>query len=189
MPSQTEITALLDGWRRGDRRASERAAEWIYPHLHRLAGARLGGDDSPASLATTDLVHEAYLRLGEQRARWVSREQFFAIASRVVRRVVADHVRRRNRLKRGGGRARVTLDGVHLAEVARGADVLAVDSALERLEEIDPVAVRVVEMRFFAGMGWVEIAQALEVSESTVGRRWRFARAWLRRQLGSRDDA
>ncbi len=176
-----QITELLDLWQRGDQQAGEALIEWLYPHLHRLAGSRLA--EEPISLETTDLVHDAYLRLREQRAGWLSREQFFAIAARVVRRVIVDHLRTRNRVKRGGGWARVTLDRAQLAGIPKHADLLAIHQALEQLEAVDAEAVHIVEMRFFAGMTTDEVARALGTSPSTIGRRWRFARAWLGKHL------
>ena len=183
-----EITQLLVGWQHGDMQASEELVEWLYPQLCRVAAAKLANEGAPISLDTTDLVHEAYLRLREQRSAWANREQFFAIAARVVRWIIVDHARNRKRVKRGGDLARVTLDRTRLGELPKHVDLLAIHQALEQLAIIDDEAVRVVEMRFFAGMTNEEVALALGTSPSTIGRRWRFARAWLEKHLARAHD-
>ena len=183
MPSDP-ITHLLGRWQDGDPGAERELMELVYPDLRRLAGSRLS-DRGRITLEATDLVHEAYLRLGAQRSDWVSREQFFAIAARVMRRIVVDHLRSRSRQKRGGEAETVTLRTAALASGPRSVDLMALEHALEELAAIDGEAVRIVEMRFFAGMSTDEIAVALGTSLSTVSRRWRFARAWLERELRS----
>jgi RNA polymerase sigma factor (TIGR02999 family) len=154
----------------------------VYPDLRRLAASRLSGAGR-ITLAPTDLVHEAYLLLASQRSAWLNREQFFAIAARAMRRIVLDHVRERGRLKRGGDRQRVTLDTAILGGRGPSMDFMDLEQALDQLGEIDPECVRIVEMRFFAGMTTAEVSSALGASPSTIGRRWRFARAWLEREL------
>ena len=154
----------------------------VYPSLQRIAGSRLAGAGD-VTLDATELVHEAYLRLGEQRSEWRSREQFFAIAARVMRRIVIDHLRRRERVKRGGGQQKVALHTGILVGEPFDLDLMALDDALSELAAVDESAVRVVEMRFFSGMKTEEIASSLRTSPSTVERRWRFARAWLERRL------
>jgi RNA polymerase sigma factor (TIGR02999 family) len=156
-----------------------------------LAAARLADERPGQTLQPTALVHEAYLRLVDQRrARWESRAQFFAVAAQAMRRVLVDHARGRRRAKRGGGAALVTLtdvdatsDGASASSDIGGVDALALDEALTRFAAIDPAKARLVELRFFAGLSIPEAAAALGVSPATVGREWAVARAWLRREL------
>lgn len=156
----------------------------VYGRLQRIAAGQLRRELGDAALQTASLVHETYLQLSRQPGlAWRSREHFFAFASRVMRRVLVDHARRRRRAKRGGGKDHVTLaeataESAEAPEPSRD-DVLAVHEALEALEAIDPDRALLVELRFFGGFSVAETATALEVSEATVQRRWRVARAWL----------
>jgi RNA polymerase sigma factor (TIGR02999 family) len=191
------VTELLRAWGAGDARASESLVRLVYAELRRQAQLALRREDEGHTLQPTALVHEAWLRLGDQQdARWESRTQFFAIAAQMMRRVLLDHARARHALKRGGnggGAVQVSLgDGNFFAEggarPAEGSpidpvDVIALDDALERLAMLDPQKARLVELRYFAGLSIPETAAALGVSTATVGREWAIARMWLRREL------
>jgi RNA polymerase sigma factor (TIGR02999 family) len=189
------ITELLKAWGAGDRHASEQLAPLIYEELRRQARHALRHEGEGHTLQPTALVHEAWLRLdGQQRAHWQSRTQFFAVAAQMMRRVLVDHARGRQALKRGGDQVQVTLGGVdselaasavstNAAEGMQAVDLLALDEALARLATIDPTKARLVELRYFAGLSIPEAAVALGISAATVGREWAVARMWLRREL------
>jgi RNA polymerase sigma factor (TIGR02999 family) len=156
----------------------------IYQSLHELAARQLANQRAN-SLQPTALVHEAWLRIARlQEVRGEQRAQFFALAGKAMRSVVIDHARRRQAKKRGGGGAAASLDGLAAKHGAPDLDVLAVGEALARLEAIDPELVRVVDQMFFCGHTAAETAELLGSSTRTVERRWRFARAWLRDELG-----
>jgi len=186
-----EVTALLVAWRAGQPDAAERLFVAVYDDLRRVARGQLRRGRAGMTLSTTALVHEAYLRLVDQpRTDWADRAQFFAIASRVMRRVLIDHARRRQAAKRGGARVPVTLGGADGADDAasrladeRADTLLAVDSALTRLAEREARLARVVECRFFGGMSDAETGQVLGITERTVQRDWTKAKDWLYREL------
>jgi RNA polymerase sigma factor (TIGR02999 family) len=155
----------------------------LYDRLHAMAAAVLRSERPDHTLSATALVHEAYLRLPEPgRVEWQDRGHFMAVACRVMRRVLVDHARRRAAAKRGGGE-RVTLRDDLAALPDRTLEILSLDEALSRLETLDERQARVVEMRFFSGLEVDEIGRVLGVSEATVKRDWRFARAWLLAEL------
>lgn len=182
--SSADLTELLGAWQDGDGAAFERVAEIVYDDLRQIASRQLNGERPDHTLQTTGLVHEAYLRLVDQRrAHWHSRLHFFAVAARVMRRILVDHARGRQSLKRGGHLQRISLSSELEIGVERPAPLLDVDEALARLEDVDPRLSQVVELRFFAGLTSREIADLLGISAATVGRRWRAARAWLYRHL------
>ncbi len=178
------MTELLLAWSAGDRAALDRLLPLVYGELRQIA-ARARRRESPGqTLQTTALVHEAYLRLVDQRrAQWQGRSQFFAVAAQAMRRILVDEARRRGAEKRGGGKPLQLLDG-HDAAIAVDEEVLAVDAAVDALDQVDPDLARLVEMRFFAGFTVDETAELLGVSPATVGREWAAARAWLQRELG-----
>lgn len=181
-----EVTALLQAWSGGDREAGDRLFARVYRRLHRLAAHRLAREPSPDLLQTTDLMHEAYLRLASQRqVTWRNRAHFFAVAARLIRRILLDQAKHRKRHKRGAGAAHVPLDAVDPGGPGPDLDLMALAEALDRLAEIDPLAVRVVRLRYFAGLSLEEVAEVLGVGRATVVRSWRFARAWLGRQLAA----
>jgi RNA polymerase sigma factor (TIGR02999 family) len=156
----------------------------VYDVLHRIAHHKLARERVGHTFATTDLVHEAYLKLVRlDRIEWHGRAHFFAIAARAMRNILVDHALRRNADKRGGGDATVALHDDLAIDEASGSDLLAIHAALERLEAIDARQSRVVECRFFAGMSIDETADALGVSPASVKRDWTLARAWLNREL------
>lgn len=185
-----DITGLLMAWRAGDEGALNDLVPIVYGELRRQARRALRREAEGHTLQPTALVHEAYLRLIDQRrAHWESRTQFFAVAARVMRRVLVDHARTRRRAKRGGGATQVTLAEVAVSEGpavdmdATSVDALDLDEALTRFAALDPDKARLVELRYFAGLSIPEAAAALGVSAATVGREWAVARAWLRREL------
>lgn len=180
----TEITRILQEVRARTPGAPEQLAAALYDELRAVAKRDLANERADHTLQPTALVNEAWMRLVHGRADgFENRAHFFAAASTVIRRILADHARRRRAEKRGGARARVPLEDVEVGAAVRTEDVLALDEALERLAAFAPEQARIVEMRFFGGLTTPELARALDVSESTVERHWRVARAWLRSEL------
>lgn len=184
MLERSDITALLEAHAGGDRRAFDQAVALVYPELRRVARGQRRGSPPGATLDTTAIVHEAYLKLirGAQ-PDWQSRGHFLAVAATAMRQVAVDHVRARRRTKRGGDRARVDLEEATVAEQRQMDEILAVHDALEKLATADPRLVRVVECRYFAGMSEPETAKALDLSLSSVQRAWRTAKRTLRKGL------
>lgn len=180
------ITGMLREIERGDRAAVDRLFAVVYDELHRLARRQLRSAPSQQTLSTTALVHEAYLKLSTD-ADWSTRDRyhFFSLTARAMRQILIDHVRRRTRKKRGGRDAALSLDTDALAAAGRGEEMLALDDALRRLEADDADLARVVEWRFFGGLSVAEIAETLAVSDRTIKRRWRIARAFLYRELSA----
>jgi RNA polymerase sigma factor (TIGR02999 family) len=184
--SHRDITVLLRRISSGDRSAEEALLPVIYTELKRIASRHLRGERSGHTLQTTDLVHEAYIKLVPGAlADWESRNHFFAMAARVMRNILVDRARRNSALKRGGNRpADVPLDqGLAFGDDSRPESILALNDALERLEKQDARQSKIVEMRFFGGMTEEEIAQVLGVSSRTVKREWVVAKAWLYGEL------
>lgn len=179
-----EVSRLLDAWRGGEDSALDRLMPLVYDELHALAHRQLRGERDGHTLQTTALLHEACLRLMGSNVAWEGRVHFFAVAARAMRRVLVDHARGLHREKRGGGATAITLDD-NLASRARGSDLLDLDEALERLAARDERKARVIELHYFGGLEYTEIGQALGISEATVNRDLRMARAWLQRELGS----
>lgn len=182
--AQETITELLAKWRAGDRSAAERVFPLVYDELRRIAAHQLGQERGAHTLQPTAIVHEAYMRLVAQPGLdWPSRGHFFAFSAHLIRRVLVDYARRRNRAKRGGLAQRVPLlEGAELVlEVPpeTGPDLIALDAALSDLEKVDPRKAAVVELKFFAGLTLEEIAEQLDTSAETVSREWRRARSWL----------
>ena len=184
MLPQRDVTQLLQQWQAGDAAAVDQLMPLVYDELRRLAHHHLKGERSGHTLSTTALVHEAYLNMiGQAPAPWQDRTHFFAIASRVMRRVLIWYARKRNAAKRGGGQANVALDEEAVLSDDRLEELLALNHALERLEAMDPRLCRVVECRYFGGLSIPETAEVLAISPATVKRDWQTARAWLRRAL------
>jgi len=187
-----DVTSLLLRYADGETTAFDRLLPLVYEELQRLARHhryRWGSPD-PRAPGTTSLVHEAYARLVDlDRTDWECRGQFFSLASRAMRSVLIDNARWHAREKRGGDRREVTLKEAPLVSSQRSAELLDLDTALDRLEEEDPRLARIIECRFFGGLTIPETAEAVGVSEATVKRGWNLARAWLYRELkGERDD-
>lgn len=188
MSTQQEITRLLVALREGDQNAVDGLLPLLYGELHAMAHRQLSHNRFNQTLNTTALVHEAYLKLVDaEGARFEDRNHFFAVSARAMRQIVIDYARRRHAQKRGGGAAHTLLDddldGSALQVDAQAETLLALDEALSRLAEVDPRLVQVVEMRFFGGLSVEEVARALGVSEVTVKRDTRAARAFLRREM------
>ena len=183
-PSPPNVTQLLRNWSDGDKQAQEKLFQVVYNELHRQAARYLRNEQAGLSLQTTDLIHEAYLRLiDQQHVEWQNRLHFFAIAAKVMRRILVDHVRSRQAAKRGGSDIRLPLEDAMIVSPARDLDLLALDEALTRLAAIDSQQSQIVELRFFSGLSVEETANVVDVSERTVKRDWNVAKAWLRREL------
>lgn len=183
MAELPDITALLLAWPDGGEAARSQLIEVLYEELRRIARRQLRRERPDHSLTPTALVHEAYLKLVDQRrVHWQSRAQFFGVAARVMRRVLVDYARARATAKRNRA-ANVALQPIDMPTLPASMDILALDAALEKLGRVDPRQSRLVEMRFFAGLTVEETAAALEVAPITVKRDWALARAWLFREL------
>jgi RNA polymerase sigma factor (TIGR02999 family) len=183
MTGDADVTALLVAWGDGDETARSRLMDAVYDELRRVARRHLRRERDEHSLAPTALVHEAYLRLVDQRrVRWQSRAHFFGIAAQLMRRILVDHARSRAAAKRGSDRT-VVLEGLEMETAPLDVDVLALDAALDRLAAVDARQSRLVELRFFAGLTVEETAAALDIAPITVKRDWAHARAWLFREL------
>jgi RNA polymerase sigma factor (TIGR02999 family) len=183
-PKET-VTILLQAWGRGDRSALDALLPLVYGELRRKAAWYMRQQPVGHTLQTTELVHEAFLRLVDLPAvEWQGRGQFYYVAAKAMRSILVDHARARGALKRGRGRQQVTLGAADEALGSKPAiEVLDLDEALGRLAELDPEQCRLVELRYFAGLSIEEAAEALGTSPATVKRQWRVARAWLNREL------
>jgi RNA polymerase sigma factor (TIGR02999 family) len=178
-----DATALLLAWDHEGEDARSRLIELLYGELRRIAQRSLRRERPDHSLTPTALVHEAYLKLIDQRrVHWQNRAHFFAVAARLMRRILVDHARARGTAKRGGG-SKVALEEADAATAPLDADLLALDAAIEKLGRLDPDQSRLVELRFFGGLTVDETAAVLGVAPITVKRRWALARAWLFREL------
>jgi len=176
------VTKMLVAWGEGDDSARDELIPVVYDQLRRIARRRLRGERAGHSLQTTDLINEAYLRLDDQSVSWRSRTHFFGIAARLMRQILVDHARSRQRLKRGQDPDIVSLSSAGEIE-EEASDLLALNEALETLSELDPQRSKIVELRFFGGLTIEETAEVMQVSTPTVERGWRAARAWLQTQL------
>jgi len=185
--SVPDVTALLLAWPTGDEQIGEQLVRAVYTELHRQAERAMRRESPSHTLQPTALVHEAWLRLIDQRrVAWRNRAHFFGVAAQLMRRILVDHARGRLSAKRGGGMQWISLSEAAPA-VSDGssdvADILALHEAIERLAALDPGAARVVELRYFGGLTIEETAEALGLSPATVKRDWALTRAWLRREL------
>lgn len=178
--SEETITQLLAKWSAGDREAAERVLPLVYEELRRIAARQLRRERDAHTLQATAIVHEAYMRLvGQEGLCWPSRAHFFAFSAHLIRRILVDYARHRNRAKRGGLAERITLVEMAALALPESPDLVALDEALSGLEKVDPRKAAVVELKFFGGLTLEEIAAQLGISPETVGREWRRARAWL----------
>jgi RNA polymerase sigma factor (TIGR02999 family) len=182
-----EVTGLLQAWGQGDATARDRLIPVVYGELRRRAAARLRHERPGHTLHPTDLVHETYLRLCAQNPAWQNRDQFFAVASSLMRRILVDHARARSAAKRGGG-LRVTYAPRGSESTAAEPDLLDLDAALGELAAFDETQARLVELRFFGGLSVKEAADVMGVSRTTANREWQTAKAWLYRRLKQAGD-
>ncbi len=179
-PPPQQVTQLLGEWRRGDRGALEMLIPLVQPELQRLAHRYMSRERPGHTLQTTALLDDAYLLLADRtNPEWQDRAHFFAVSAQLMRRIMVDHARQREMLKRGGGAIRVELDEAAAITQTRSDELLALDEALERLAAFDRRKAQVVEMRYFGGLTMEEIADVLKVHVNTVMRDWTAARAWL----------
>jgi RNA polymerase sigma factor (TIGR02999 family) len=181
-----ELTGLLRAWSHGDLHARDELIPLVYEELRRRAAAYLRRERADHTLQPTALIHEAYLRLvGQQRIAWQNRAQFFGLAAQMMRRILIDHARAQRAAKRPAGALKVTLDErIGLTDPV-DCDILLLNQALDELSSFDPQQAKIVELRYFGGLGEKEVAEVLGVSRSTVTREWQTARAWLFRRLKS----
>jgi len=181
-----EVTELLVAWGGGDEAAFDRLVPIVYAELRRTAARYMSNERTPHTLQATALVNEVYLRLVQiRRVGWRDRAHFFAMAARLMRRVLVDHARARGYQKRGGGARSLPLDEAVTVAPETSRDVIAIDAALAALESVDARKSRVVELRFFGGLSVDETAAVLNVSPQTVMRDWRLAKAWPLREMGA----
>jgi RNA polymerase sigma factor (TIGR02999 family) len=187
VPAKHEVTQLLSRWTGGDREALDALVPVVYGELRRMAARYLRHERLQHTLQPTALVHEAFLKLIDQReVRWQNRAHFFGVAAQLMRRVLVDYARERAASKRGGGNNHVPLDDALAIGASSQIDIITVDNALHRLAAIDPDQVRLVELRFFAGLTIDETAEVLGWSSGSVKREWTVAKAWLQRELSGR---
>jgi RNA polymerase sigma factor (TIGR02999 family) len=178
------ISELLASYGRGDKESLDQLMPVVYDELRRQAARYLRREQAGHTLQTTALIHEAYVRLVDQRnMQWQNRAHFFGIAAQMMRRILVDHARSKKRAKRGGSDVRVSLGDATVAGKGQDLDVVALDEALQRLAQIDEQQSRVVELRFFSGLSVEETAEVMGISKSTVKRDWSMAKAWLHREL------
>jgi RNA polymerase sigma-70 factor (ECF subfamily) len=185
MHSTEGITELLIDWGKGDQAALEKLMPLVYNELRRLANNYLRRERANHTLQPTALVNEAYLKLIDQRnAQWQNRAHFFGISAQLMRRILVDHARQHQAVKRGGSnQQRLSITSAEEIAQQPGVDLLALNEALDQLASIDPQQAQIVELKFFAGLSIAETAEVLGISHATVERDWKMARAWLRRQL------
>ena len=184
---QQGVTELLVAWGEGDKAALDELMPVVYDELRRLAQNYLSRERQGHTLQTTALVHEAYLRLIDQRSvNWQNRAQFFGIAAQMMRRILINHANERNAKKRQGYATKVSLDDVVSLFEKRDLDLMSLDEALNNLAALDPQQTQIVELRFFGGLTIEEVSEVLGISTATTKREWGSAKLWLRRQLSSR---
>ncbi len=186
--SPGDLTRLLARVSDGEDGSREALLAAVYQELRQISMGLVGRESSGLTLSTTDVVHEAYLKLFGGEMSWENRRHFFSGAATAMRRILIDHARRKQAAKRGGERFSVTLDEGMVQAQDRVIDLIVLDDALGRLRDLDPRQARIVEMRYFAGLKIEETANALEVSVRTVKREWQMARAWLRREVSRGSD-
>ena len=182
--SQHRVTQLLQQWSRGDDAAVVELTPLVYEELRRLAHHYMEGQRPNHTLQTTALVNEAYLRLADQtNPSWQNRAHFFGVAARAMRQIVVDYARSQQSQKRGGGLLRIELDEAAIVSPAESKEIVDLHEALERLATLDSRKAQVVELKYFGGLNYDEMAEVLKISRMTVRRDWEFARAWLHTEL------
>jgi RNA polymerase sigma factor (TIGR02999 family) len=179
----TEVTRLLAAWRGGEAAARDALIAVVYPELHRIAARYLAGERIDHTLQATALIHEAFLRLVKSEVTFTDRTHFFAVSARVMRRILVDHAKGKHRAKRGEGWTPITLDEALVVTPQRSADLVALDEALQRFHAQDPRKAEAIELHYFGGLTYEEVADVLGVSPATVDRDLRLAKAWLYREL------
>ena len=189
MPESGNVSQLLLAWGRGDKTARDELIPLVYDTLRRIARHHLRSERAGHTLQTSALINEAYLKLVEQSVSWQNRAHFFGIASRLMRQLLVDYARARQRLKRGGDLQQISITAAGGIAQERAVDLLALDEALTTLAEVDPQSSQIVELRFFGGLTETETAEALGISVATIKRDWTFARAWLIQRLKAGEDA
>jgi len=183
-PPATDVTLLLKRVSSGDEQALAQLIPQIYDELRRLASSYLYGERPDHTLQTTDLVHEAYLRLVDQKhVEWNNRNHFFGVAAQMMRRILVDHARKHVSLKRGGSFARISLEQAAVFSRGRPRELIVVDELLKRLASLDPQGCRIVELRFFAGLSLEKTAEVTGLSTAKVRREWSATKAWLMREM------
>jgi RNA polymerase sigma factor (TIGR02999 family) len=188
-PTRLEVTQLLIDWSKGSQDAFKQLYPLVYEELRRLAHRYMAKERRGHTLQTTAVVHEAYLRLIDQKhVQWQNRVHFFAIASQMMRRILITHAQSHAYAKRGGGALKVSLDEAAVLSQERASDLIALDEALKGLTAIDPRRSQVVELRFFGGLSNEEIAEVLNISTNTVTRDWSVAKAWLHREVSKEQE-
>jgi RNA polymerase sigma-70 factor (ECF subfamily) len=184
----SRVIQLLEKSEPGDRHAGEQLFADVYAELRALAARYMRGERQSHTLQPTALVNEAYLKLlGQTRVDWRGRAHFLGIAAQAMRQILVDHARRRGAAKRGGDRHRIALDDNLVIESNRDVDLLALDDALTKLAKLDPRQAQMIELRFFAGLSVAEAAKVMGMSKRSAEREWTMVRAWLRRELSTRD--
>ena len=182
--SPHSVTALLLDWSNGNKESLDKLIPVVYHELRRQAARHLRRERREHTLQTTALIHEAYLRLVDQKnVRWQNRAHFFGIAAKLMRQILVDHARKHHAAKRGGMDIKLSLEEAMLTSEEQDMNLVALDEALDRLAEIDPQQSQIVELKFFSGLSVEETAHVLDVSARTVKRDWNVAKAWLRREL------
>jgi RNA polymerase sigma factor (TIGR02999 family) len=186
-----DITEILSAIERNQPRAAEKLLPLVYQELRKLAAQRLAHEVPGNTLQSSDLVHEAYLRLlgGEAQPKWDGRAHFFAAAAEAMRRILVENARRKKRLKHGGGRCRVEIDAAAVVTEGTSEDLEALTEALDKLAAEDTMKAEVVKLRYFAGLNMPEIARVLNISLATAERHWTYARTWLYAELKDRDNS
>ncbi len=188
-PSPEEVTQLLVAWESGDQAALNQLMPLVYDELHQIAHRYLRRERADHTLQTTALVNEAYLKLvGEKHPNWQSRAHFFAAAANVMRHILVDYARTRNRARRGGGAQQVPLDDALIVSTERATELLVLDDALKSLEKFDVRKSRIAELRYFGGLSVEETAEVLHVSPTTILREWRLTKAWLHHEMSKGDN-
>lgn len=183
-PGSNEVTQLLERWSGGDRAALDELIPIVYDELRKMARRCMNGQGVGHTMQTTELIHEAYLRLAPSHDKdWKSRSHFFGVAAQAMRHILVDHARSKNRLRRGGPQQRVTLTDQTAVLDTRSDEILALEDALMRLFKLDERKGRIVEMKFFGGLNFEEIAEVMQISVITIKRDWSFSKNWLSREI------
>jgi RNA polymerase sigma factor (TIGR02999 family) len=188
--TQADVTRLLVDWSNGDQQALEQLTPMVYTELRRLADRYLRRERPGHTLQSTALVHEAWMKLIDQRSvQWQNRAHFFGVAAQLIRRILVDYARNRHAAKRGAHACKLSLDEAIAVPQKRDLDLVALDDALGGLANLDPQQSRIVELRFFAGLSIEETAEVLHISPATVKRDWVAAKAWLSREMSGRAES